>query len=80
MWPDLAIALLMMVVSAAIQAVTRPKIDKPNQDPSKLDIPTAEEGRPIPVIFGTCLIKNPNVVWYGDADTTPIKTEGSGKK
>lgn len=35
--------------------------------------PTAEEGRVIPVIFGTCLAKGPNVVWYGDLKVVPIR-------
>src|ERR1700730_14960023 len=35
--------------------------------------PTAEEGRVIPVIFGTVLLKGANVVWYGDLKATPIK-------
>jgi hypothetical protein len=41
--------------------------------------PTAEEGREIPVLFGTRDIKGPNVVWYGDLKTTAVKKKG-GKK
>jgi len=37
------------------------------------DIPTAEPGRPIPVVFGTYVVKSPNVVWYGDLKSIPIK-------
>ena len=29
------------------------------------DLPTAEEGRPIQVLFGKKRLKGPNVVWYG---------------
>ena len=29
-------------------------------------VPTAQEGRPIPAVFGTVRLKGPNVVWYGD--------------
>ena len=30
------------------------------------DVPTAEPGRPIGVVFGQYLIKSENIVWYGD--------------
>lgn len=47
---------------------------------SDIDVPTATEGRPIPVLFGTRLIENPNVVWWGDLRTVAIKSKGGGKK
>ena len=43
------------------------------------DLPTAEEGRPIPVVFGTMLLRGPNVVWAGDLKVDPIRKKG-GKK
>ena len=36
-------------------------------------VPTAQEGKNIPVLFGTRRISGPNVCWYGDIGTTPIK-------
>lgn len=48
----------------------------PGAKPSALgdfNAPTAEEGRIIPVIFGTVKISGPNVVWYGDFHAYPIK-------
>ncbi len=44
-----------------------------------IQVPTAEEGREIPVLFGTRDIDGPNVVWYGDLKTVAIKSKG-GKK
>ena len=41
--------------------------------------PTAEEGREIPVLFGTRLCRGPNIVWYGDFETQAIQKKG-GKK
>ena len=41
---------------------------------NEIDVPTAEEGREIPVLFGCRRIKSPNVVWYGDLKTKPIKS------
>lgn len=52
----------------------RPKPDTPQ--PGSLgdfNVPTAEEGRALPVIFGTCHLKGPNVTWYGDLSAYAIK-------
>lgn len=46
---------------------------------SQISAPTAEEGREIPVLFGTRDIPSANVVWYGDLKTKAIKKSG-GKK
>jgi hypothetical protein len=49
------------------------------QKPSALgefDAPTAEEGRCLPVIFGTVLLKAPNVTSYGDLSSIPLKKGG----
>lgn len=35
-------------------------------------LPTAEQGRPIPIIFGTANITGSNCVWYGDLSTSPV--------
>lgn len=72
--------LAVMVVSSLVSAALAPKQKPPK--PSSLtdfDAPTAEEGRAIPVIFGTVWMTGPNVVWYGDLRTTPIRKKG-GKK
>lgn len=73
-----AIYLIVFAVSAyAIKALT-PKPPVPKPDSLKdIEVPTAEAGRPIPVAYGTVMIKSPNVVWYGDLDTSPIKSDGS---
>lgn len=42
-------------------------------------IPTAQEGREIPVLFGTKDIVSPNIVWYGDLRVQAIRKRG-GKK
>ena len=54
----------------------------PTTPPAGLDTiqaPTAEEGREIPILFGTRRIRSANVVWYGDLRTKSIKSSG-GKK
>lgn len=40
--------------------------------------PTAEEGRAIPVIFGTVKLAAPNVVWFGDLKINAIKKKAGG--
>lgn len=43
----------------------KPKTAKP-EAAKDLDDPTAEAGRPIPVVFGTITVKGLNVLWFGD--------------
>jgi hypothetical protein len=73
LWVQVAI----MVVSALISYALRPR--PPSPRPAALgefNVPTAEEGRPVPVIFGTVWVTGPNVLWYGDLNSTPIKKGG----
>ena len=56
----------------------KPKPPKPAAL-DEFDVPTAEEGRPVPVALGTVWVKSGNVVWYGDLRVDPIYYEG-GKK
>ena len=41
-------------------------------------VPTAEEGRVIPVIYGTVLNSGPNVVWWGDLKVSAMKQSSGG--
>jgi hypothetical protein len=62
------------ILSYAIQLALTPK--PPNAKPKSLEdfqAPTAEEGREIPVVFGTADIADPNVTWYGDLKRQAIK-------
>lgn len=43
----------------------QPKREKPAAAQDLQD-PTAEAGRPIPVLFGTMTITGVNVLWFGD--------------
>lgn len=68
------------LVTSLISFLLRPKAPKPKPaELSDFEAPTAEVGRPVPVVFGTVLVKSPNVVWYGDLGSKPIKAKG-GKK
>lgn len=76
MWWYLAVFAVTLIVSYAL--APKPQ----NQPPAGLgDVkaPTAEEGREIPVVFGTRNVRGPNVVWYGHLRVVAIKKKG-GKK
>lgn len=72
------IAVFIVALVAAYAMMPKPQ----SQPPAGLGdfvVPTAEEGREIPVLFGTRDIAGPNVVWYGDLRVDPIRKKG-GKK
>jgi predicted phage tail protein len=77
----------LLVVVAAVVAVginlllaPKAKAQKPSET-TDMDNPTAEAGRPIPVVFGTITVKGLNVLWYGDKYTKTKKvSSGGGKK
>lgn len=60
---QLAIAVAMMVIAYLI--MPKPKAPKPDAA-KELDDPTADAGKPYPVIFGEVLQKSPNVLWFGE--------------
>jgi hypothetical protein len=63
-----------MVIAAIISIALAPKPPKPKAATLEdFDLPTAEEGRPVPVVFGTVRITGSNVLWYGDLSTQKIK-------
>lgn len=69
-WPQIAL----LVISMAISYATRPKPQ--GAKPAGLgdfNVPTAEDGRVLGVLFGTRDIDGPNVVWFGDLKVVPIK-------
>lgn len=66
-----------MVIAAVISIALAPKPPKPKAATlDDFDLPTAEEGRPVPVVFGTLRVAGPNVLWYGDLRSKAIKKSG----
>ena len=60
---QLLVGVTLMVISYLI--TPKPKREKP--EPARdLELPTAEAGRPVPVVFGTMTVKGGNVLWRGD--------------
>lgn len=77
---NFVVQLAILVVAAYVSVALAPKPEIP--PPAELDdfdVPTADETRAIPVVFGTVWVKGPNVMWYGDLRSTAIKAKG-GKK
>ena len=72
---------IVVFIVALVLAVSM--MPKPQTQPpaglGDVQAPTAEEGREIPVLFGTRDLLGPNVVWYGDFAAVPIRKKG-GKK
>lgn len=77
---NFVIQLALLVISYFVSSALAPKPPQPK--PAALedfDIPVAEEGKAIPVVFGEVILKSPNLMWYGDLRSTAIKKKG-GKK
>jgi len=66
----------LLVATTVIQRVLAPK-PKGTKAAALEDfsVPTAEVGRPIPWLFGTRKIKDPNCIWYGDLRTNRKKKD-----
>jgi uncharacterized membrane protein len=73
------VEVIIMIIAAVLAVALAPK-PKPPQAATlyDFDIPVAEDGKPVTVIFGTVWISSFNVLWYGALETTPI-SKSSGK-
>lgn len=62
-WIPFLVAMVFTVVAYLI--MPKPKKAQPSAT-RDMEAPTADAGRPIPVVFGTITVKGLNVLWYGD--------------
>lgn len=76
MWWFVAIVVVALVTACALIPRKRTQNNAQSQD---FTTPTVEEGIPMVVVFGTRLIKAPQVVWFGDVRRDPIKKKTSKK-
>ncbi|MDY7117121.1 hypothetical protein RAN53_12270 [Halomonas sp. SSL-5] len=67
-----AIGISILLAVVAFMLMPRPKNNVPDMS-RDLEMPTAEAGRPIPVVFGEGTIKSPNTLWYGDKDQETVE-------
>lgn len=58
---QLATSIVLTVVSVSLRTKATKKTG-----PGKLEDPVASAGRPIPIVFGTLTIKDPNIVGFSD--------------
>jgi len=62
-------ALAMTLIFNVISYILRPKPDTSGDWQSQdLRAPTADAGKPVPVVFGEITVVSPNVMFYGDID------------
>lgn len=66
--------LIQLIVGIALQAIgylIMPQVKNERADEvTDMDNPTAEGGRPIPVVFGEKDVTGLNIIWFGDKATT----------
>ena len=69
--------LILFAVFFVLNEFLKPKNDQEQGRAGLGDFrfPTATEGRPVPIIWGTVKLAGPNVIWYGDLSQIPITTE-----
>lgn len=68
--------LLTFIVSFLVSELLRPKPNLENAKPAGLgdfQVPTATEGRVVPIIWGRVNIKGANTVWYGALEARRIR-------
>jgi uncharacterized membrane protein YkvA (DUF1232 family) len=75
------IQLIIAIIIALVSYLLAPKPPRPTDAvPQTPDgIPTIDDTAVVGVLFGTRVLKQNNVVWYGDLKTTPIKLSSGGK-
>ena len=68
------VAIGLAIAAVGYILMPQPKRAKP---PAAQDLqaPTAEAGRPIPVVFGTLEVRGPNILWYGELDTQQFEVD-----
>lgn len=69
--------IIILLISLAVSYAARPKPQ--NAKPPALtdfDAPVVEDGRDVAWIHGECWVSDPNILWWGNLRTTPIKAKG----
>lgn len=82
--PFLAALFVRVLIAFAVQVVGylltgQAKTEK-TEDVTDLEGPTAEAGRPIPVLFGELEITGLNCLWYGEKSSDTFETDSGGGK
>ena len=70
------VALVVSAISLVLSELLKPKPNLQNAKPGGIGdfkFPTAIEGRPVPIVWGTVQQAGPNVVWWGDLEAVKIQ-------
>jgi len=68
--------LLIGIGLAILGYILAPKPKMPKPDAVKdMEDPTAEAGRPMPVVFGTVTVKGLNIIWFGEKRSVERKVK-----
>ena len=70
----------LFLATTAVSFIFRPRIPRgPGRPgPDKIDFPTSDEGRPIPIVWGTVRVDSPNMLWvYAPAPTKDSRDPAS---
>lgn len=69
------IAIFIIAIVASL-AMPKPKQQQAPSGINEFQVPTAQEGKPIGVLFGTKDIDGSNCVWYGNLRSVAITKSG----
>lgn len=69
---SIIISVILSAISYALQPTPKTPKGRPPFGLGEFDFPTAQEGRPIPVIFGKRFIEGPNVTWSANLRVVEI--------
>ena len=73
-----------LLIGVALQIIGYLLMPKPKQpeppEAQDMDDPTAEAGRPVPVVFGTIEIKGLNIIHFGEKQKIERKKSSGSKK
>lgn len=72
------IVVFVIALVLAISAMPKPQTQKP-PGYGDVQLPTTEEGRELPVLFGTRDLWGPIVAWWGDFRTIAVKKKSAKK-
>lgn len=64
-----------VVIIVAVALMPKPPGQKP-PSLSEIDVPTAQQGKPVAVVFGRRIVMSPNIVWFGALGYNKIKSSG----
>lgn len=78
MWALIGLSLLISLVLFFL--FKKPIPEQPPVAAGELDIPKVNEGDEVGRVHGSYWIKDPQVAWFGDQASEPIKKSGGGKK